>query len=397
MILQWKIRQNILKFKKVILMKLYIATTSLNFDTIMSTESISPESFYSRRGFGIQYIYDKVSLSRHNSILLFDRLPKFSISNKEMDHRPLVIEIDDTEYPDNIFFPIKEIGGCQIFQTSKTIYLSPKSSNIWFLNQNDYHITLKKSESITESKSVIYTMANRIKVVDSSVISFDLRPEHLNNIQDGDIDTACLRQDIIINKAKGFLIGYLAGLSRSLTPDSARMLKLSREIKNIMYSYSTKGSIDKMMAEKFKDLIAEANTLTWSLDTVKTNALMEVNKDLLNYGFSKEELPKLGKYFEKRDLYPTLFRQLCPSAKYLNLDSYFTILHHGTTDQELDNHIQNFERYTNSILRSISFSDNIDSMIYFERDLRNIDCRDKSIDTTSCQLINIFYNSSHTF
>ena len=373
-------------------MKLYIATTSLNFDTIMSTESISPESFYSRRGFGIPYIYDKVSLSKHNSILLFDKLPKFSISNKEMDHRPMIIEIDDTEYPDNMFLPIKGIDGCQIYQTSKTIYLTPKSSNIWFLNLNDYHVTLKKSESITESKSIIYTMANRFGIVDSRIITFDLKPDHLENIHDGDIDTVCIRQDIIINKAKGFLTGYLAGLSRSLTPDSARMLKLSREIRNIMYSYSTKGSIDKMMTDKFRGLIAEANTLTWSLDKVKTDALLEVNKDLLASGFSKEELPKLGKYFEKRDLFPTLIRQLCPNVRYINLESYYNILSRSTSEEELDNYITDLKNYTNSIVQSISLVENIDTLISFERDLRHINCQDKSIDNISCELVKIFYN-----
>ena len=103
-------------------MKLYIATTSLNFDTIMSTESISPARFYPLRRFGIPYMYDKVSLCLPNSILLLDNIPYYNINRDEYDHRPLIIEIDTAFYPDGYFKEIKK----GIYQTSKTIYLYPQ-------------------------------------------------------------------------------------------------------------------------------------------------------------------------------------------------------------------------------------------------------------------------------
>ena len=34
--------------------KIYIPTTTLNFNNILSTESISPAIFYEKRGFGLQ-------------------------------------------------------------------------------------------------------------------------------------------------------------------------------------------------------------------------------------------------------------------------------------------------------------------------------------------------------
>ena len=61
-------------------MKLYIATTSLNFDAIVSTDSVSPAAFYQQRGFGISLFYDKASFSLPNSILLTDAFPVFSIN-----------------------------------------------------------------------------------------------------------------------------------------------------------------------------------------------------------------------------------------------------------------------------------------------------------------------------
>ena len=79
-------------------MKLYIATTSLNFDAIMATETISPASFYGARSFGIRNYYDKVSGMYRNSILLFDRFPFFTIANKDVSHTPMVIEIESQNY-----------------------------------------------------------------------------------------------------------------------------------------------------------------------------------------------------------------------------------------------------------------------------------------------------------
>ena len=123
-------------------MKLYIATTSLNFDTIMSTESISPVSFYSLRRFGIQHIYDKVSLCLPNSILLLGFIPDFSINRKEYDHRAMIIEIDTEFYPIGYFKEVKN----GVYQTSKTIYLSPQSSSIIFLKSEYSHFVAEFSE-----------------------------------------------------------------------------------------------------------------------------------------------------------------------------------------------------------------------------------------------------------
>lgn len=74
--------------------KLYIPTTTLNFNNIMASESISPASFYLVRGFG----YKRFNKVRPNDLerrtILYDKYPVFKIDDDELENYPFVIEID---------------------------------------------------------------------------------------------------------------------------------------------------------------------------------------------------------------------------------------------------------------------------------------------------------------
>ena len=66
--------------------KLYIPTSSLNFNNILSSESISPCAFYPRRGFGFKR-FEKVELNNlDNVILLYDKYPYFDIVDSQIEN-----------------------------------------------------------------------------------------------------------------------------------------------------------------------------------------------------------------------------------------------------------------------------------------------------------------------
>ena len=50
-------------------MKLYIPTCTLNFNNILSSESISPLGFYARRGFGNKRFYLRERQRASNNIV----------------------------------------------------------------------------------------------------------------------------------------------------------------------------------------------------------------------------------------------------------------------------------------------------------------------------------------
>ena len=81
-------------------MKLYIPTTSLNFNNILSTESISPKGFYSLRGFGYSRWFTIPENDLEGIILLYESPAEIIRPASDLEDHPLLIEIDtDEEYP----------------------------------------------------------------------------------------------------------------------------------------------------------------------------------------------------------------------------------------------------------------------------------------------------------
>ena len=370
-------------------MKLYIATTSLNFDTIMSTESISPVSFYALRKFGIPYIYDKVSLCLPNSILLFDFIPEYSINRQEYDHRALIIEIDTDFYPADYFKKVKD----GIYQTDKTIYLSPASSKFFFLSHEDYTVTLNKSANIIETKSILYRKANRIAVArlqDCRKINRDV----FADIKDtGQIDEDSLRRDKAINKAKGFLTGYMIGRGKSLTTESARLQNITRLIKNLIYALITNEGADKQrIYQNLKDLTKEASHLALILDEKQARALSCVTKDMADEGIDEDNIKMLCRYLSKRGVYSVLLNNICPGAKIFSYEQAVFAAARATDDKALEEQLKSLTDYTNSLLRYTETKADLGSLFKFHPDLKVIECKDLSLDEESRKILPIMYN-----
>ena len=55
-------------------MRLYIPTCTLNFNNILSSESISPLGFYARRGFGNKRFYPVFANDKEQVILLYSNI-----------------------------------------------------------------------------------------------------------------------------------------------------------------------------------------------------------------------------------------------------------------------------------------------------------------------------------
>ena len=66
--------------------KLYIPTSTLNFNNIISSESISPYSFYNLRGYGFKHFIKVNFNSLDNVILLYENFPIFEIEDEELEN-----------------------------------------------------------------------------------------------------------------------------------------------------------------------------------------------------------------------------------------------------------------------------------------------------------------------
>lgn len=127
-------------------MKYYIPTTTLNFNNILSSESISPSIFFQKRGFGYSRWFDIPENQLANSILLYNSLSYLKRNDSELEDHPMIIEINSDE-------TFREIGE-GIYVTDKTIYLNPWNTRFIFLNEQDKRVALSLSDSSLETKMI---------------------------------------------------------------------------------------------------------------------------------------------------------------------------------------------------------------------------------------------------
>ena len=201
-------------------MKLYIPTTSLNFNNILSTESISPKGFYALREFGYSRWFSIPENDYNGAILLYESPADIIRPISDIEDHPLLIEIESDED-----FPLAKDG---IRYSKHTIYLNPWNTTFWFQTEKDKTIALSLSDSSLETK-MLRLYARKIRVA-----SFQQKFTSLDGINvDQSVDDASINQDKYTNKIKGLLYGYFIGSSLSASKEDVEKLNTLREIQNI--------------------------------------------------------------------------------------------------------------------------------------------------------------------
>lgn len=205
-------------------MKYYIPTSSLNFNNILSTESLSPKSFYERRGFGYSRWFSVEENSIEHLTLLYDKPHMFERPKSDIEDHPMLIEIDmDDEFT-------KVADG--VFYTNRTIYLNPWQTKFIFFTEKDKITAMSLSDSSLETKLVrLYQRKIYVHQFDGTYPI--LQKEDITPI--GEIDSL-VEEDYVINKMKGLLYGYYIGANLSSTKENVQKLDALREIQNIFFS-----------------------------------------------------------------------------------------------------------------------------------------------------------------
>lgn len=231
--------------------KLYIPTTTLNFNNIMSSESISPCLFYHKRRYGYK-IWDKVAPNPYeDKILLYDYCPIFQIDQQGIDSFPLVIEIDKAYLGD-----INIIEDNGIFYSEETIYLNPYTTRFIFFDRDVMRNTILAAQRSIESKLVgLYKHAYCF--LDNTIVQKDWIPCSVTEDLPGNVDEL-IQKDISIDKIKGLLYGFLIGHYKSISPDYALLRSLVKKLRNQLASiitsenpqveYARQGVLDQIYA-----------------------------------------------------------------------------------------------------------------------------------------------------
>lgn len=248
-------------------MKYYIPTSSLNFNNILSTESLSPKSFYEIRGFGYSRWFSVEENSIEHLTLLYDKPHMFERPQSDIEDHPMLIEIDvDDEFP-------KVADG--VFYTDRTIYLNPWQTKFIFFTEKDKTTALSLSDSSLETKLV--RLYQRKIFVHQFEGTFPIvQKDSIAPI--GDIDSL-VEEDYVINKMKGLLYGYYIGANLSSTKENVQKLDVLREIQNIFSSVLS--SYDKTPSNAQRSRLNELFDYLDSLQPIYADLEKEVGNRLL--------------------------------------------------------------------------------------------------------------------
>jgi hypothetical protein len=206
--------------------KYYIPTSSLNFNNILSSESISPKAFYQARSFGYSRWYTIPENPYENSLVLYDQLCYFSRAKSDYEDHPLLIEITIDETIESALKPV----GSHVFLCNQTIFIDPFSSRLLFFREEDKRIALSLSEPSIETKFVwLYNSKTQV-VVPIPKDSY-LVPEVTEELE---VNSTAIEKDKRINRMKGLLYGYYIGVLLSASKELILKLNTAREIQNIL-------------------------------------------------------------------------------------------------------------------------------------------------------------------
>lgn len=201
-------------------MKLYIPTTSLNFNNILSTESISPKGFYASRGFGYSRWFSIPENDFEGAILLYESPAIHIRPESDLEDHPLLIEIKTDED-----FPVAKEG---IRYSKHSIYLNPWNTKFIFQSEKDRTVAYSLSDSSLETKML--RLYNNKIIVASIQSPFPT----LDGISiDFAIEDSYIEQDRQINRIKGLLYGYYIGVCLSSSNDDIEQINILKEIQNI--------------------------------------------------------------------------------------------------------------------------------------------------------------------
>lgn len=204
-------------------MKYYIKILRSNLDNILSSESISPSSFYINRAFGYRR-FDRLSNAQNENMLRIDT----SILDDVNDVIYLELEGEDDQL---VSVAPKNVQGS--FFVRKTIYLYPWNCRILFKSAEDARNSVFLCKSSLTNKMWEFYPVGVIESKNQAGIetletmqSFFVSPQ-----EEAEVDNR-------VNRQKGFLLTYYLGLLASLTPELARLLQAKIKIYGLAIALS---------------------------------------------------------------------------------------------------------------------------------------------------------------
>lgn len=378
-------------------MRLYIPTCTLNFNNILSSESISPLGFYALRGFGNKRFYPVCANDNESAIILYNKYPRFKIEDNDLENYPMVIEIETNDYKDGFFELAKEDDGVETYLCYHTINLNPFHCRIYLNSFQERQGVLSKAEQSLENKFYKLYAANievkpeeKKSFWDSAKTLFSLseeedftwNPSYSDcKIKNEPID---ISNDVLQDRVKGFIYCYLIGANCSVSNEVGKLKALSRKLRNTLSAVVN--SPDKRPTQiqdnAILNGIKEFNEIYSSIDedTIWNNNVLDLRLSDNHLGISVKDAKILLQHW---GIYEALCNTLHLRSVY-DANDLWTCLEYASQEsftQAIDN--------MNTAIRKLESRDNAKRDKFAIESLLNVD------ESLSLQILDSSYN--HAF
>ena len=263
----------------------YIPISSMNLETILQSESISPYSYYPQRLAGSTNfeLLSKYANCK-NAVILLDKPVHFCIHDPNRYNFPMLIEVaDDVQLNSNT---LREVG-LGVYACSTTIYLTPSNCRFIFFERRHHDIT---TINVRDSRAVKY-YRNYSIVAEWSGAEESLPSANI------EVELKADNREARFDKIKGFLYANLLGQTKSLSPDLARLRRISQEIYNILVALqSSPGSLNNYrsklskLLEEYRQLEPEAKRCRESFEREWHNGIDEALDAYSKWDFLRKRI-----------------------------------------------------------------------------------------------------------
>lgn len=290
-------------------MKLYIPTTTLNFNNILSSETISPKAFYERRGYGYKRWETVPENGLENGILLYKKPFSFCRPNNGLDDYPMLIELEMDESEITELEPCGDWG----YKSSHSLMLTPVTTRFIFFSEGHKRIAMSKSETSAETKLTrLYCGRLSVESYPESSLEYDVADFETP-------DNEALETDKRQNKIKGFAYGYTIGRMLSRTEPGVKKLNARYDVRDIVASIMSGG--EGVVTKEQDETLARDLLL---FDNYYVSLLGKIGKETADVAYSLLEKQSSG-YNSKRKEYLSYLRKcLSEKEKWDSLQQWIT-------------------------------------------------------------------------
>lgn len=210
----------------------YIPVSNLNFTNILSSESISPASFYHKRGYGFKR-FEKISANPFDNYLLaYSKIPLLDLPVNDRDEFPIYIAIDPEHLEKYKFIEIS--NKINVLLIDGPVYINWAKSSFLVRNKVERD-KLKPSYERSLEVKFADRYYSGIRILDGTEDAFIWSPEEINSISDrSTVNETELLNDQLFNKLRGFIYGYFAGKLNEQPKEITRAKVYFQEFINVL-------------------------------------------------------------------------------------------------------------------------------------------------------------------